>query len=167
MHPLTELLLKWGAFGTSLQELWIVGSIPPDISKMLTYSLEIAVFTAVFWIYESLEQAIGFSLSMYWFKYTHAEQRERHGRAIFISILTDLKWRVPVSICGTCYCSVGKSLSETLGWLSATWTVWFIIDLFTPALAEDNLIFYASNKYNSKWINLHAETWDPVLFPSE
>lgn len=157
MHLLTELLLKWGAFGSSLQELWIVGSIPSDFSKMLTF-WKTAVFTAAFWIYSRLERAIGFSLSMHLFKYTRAEQRERRGQAIFTSILTDLKWGVPVSICRTCYCSGNKSLSEMLGWLSAVWTVCFIIALFTPALAEHNLIFHASNKCNWERIDLHTDT---------
>lgn len=135
MHLLTELLLKWGAFGSSPQELWIVGSIPSDFSEMLTF-WKTAVFPAAFWICQSLEQAIGLSLCMHVFKYTHAEQRERHGQAIFISILT-LKWRMLVSIGRTCYCSVDKSLSKKMGWLSVVWTVGFIIALFTPALAED------------------------------
>lgn len=111
-HPLTELLLKWGAFGTSLQELWVVGSVPSDFSKMLTYSLgNCSLYCCLLGLLEPW--------ASHWllfehvpFKYTRAEQRERHGQAILISILSDLKRRVPASICGTCYCSVGNSLSK-------------------------------------------------------
>lgn len=156
MHLLTELLLKWGAFGSSPQELWIVGSIPSDFSEMLTF-WKTAVFPAAFWICQSLEQAIGLSLCMHMFKYTHAEQRERHGQAIFISILT-LKWRMLVSIGRTCYCSVDKSLSKKNGLVICCVNCGLYNCPFYSCISrrqKQNLIFHASDNCNWEWINLH------------
>lgn len=55
--------------------------------------------------------------------------------------------------------SVGVWLEALLlGWVTSVWTVCFIIALFTPALAEHNLIFHASNKCNWERIDLHTDT---------
>lgn len=142
MHPLVQLLLKWGAFGTSLQELWIVGNVPSGFSKMLTYrQANHSFYCCLLDLQEPWES--------HWLLFEHmlvqaylcrAKECTKNGCAILSSILNDFKGKEPVNIWSTCCCSLDTKTCRNLDWLSSVWTVWYIIDIPTPAIAEDNLI---------------------------
>lgn len=108
MHPLIQLLLKWGAFGTSLQELWIAGNVPSGFSKMLTYrQANHSFYCCLLDLQEPWES--------HWLLFEHmlvqaylcrAKECTKNGCAILSSILTDFKGKEPVNIWSTCCCSL-------------------------------------------------------------